>query len=680
MYYFDDAYQLATRKAKERFLNGEDISDSPVRAEIIRSWKRSLAFGVSTEKVARAVRVKREVKMLIEESRTLIEICRPYMKRLYSTVEGSGFYLMLCNRSGIILDLTGDAEIIQKARRMSNLVVGADRSERYAGTNAIGTCLAIGEPIQIWGDEHYVRKHTKYTCSGGPIQNGSGEIIGCLNITGLSTKTHTHSLGMILSAVDGISKEFSMRESYEKIKQIHARNSAILESVQSGFVLLDKEGVIIQANKKALHFLKEDREIVGQYFFRLYSPGNYGAEILLPGARPVLNEEIDFSRRNSGPPFRIIFSVLKTGEHSKWTTILKLDDPKSIHRIAMTFSGFSAHFTFHDMIGASKGMQEVITLARYAASGDSNVLILGESGTGKELIAHAIHNYSDRRSGPFVALNCGALPRGLIESELFGYEAGAFTGARKDVNPGKFELANGGTVFLDEIGNMPLNVQVMLLRILQTHEIARIGGRYARMLDIRIIAATNANLEELVGNKSFREDLYYRLNVIPIQLPPLRDRGEDIRLLTDHFLEKFNADRKVPLKISSNAMDHLMKYPWPGNVRELENALERAAYFAREGIIEAEKLPQNITAPATSPFSPPATEEGKPMTGSPDPIGASEQTVNIHELNLMAIHRVLSQTRGNVSKSALLLGMSRRTLYRKLDEYGIDAAAYRKTV
>jgi transcriptional regulator with PAS, ATPase and Fis domain len=282
-----------------------------------------------------------------------------------------------------------------------------------------------------------------------------------------------------------------------------------------------------------------------------------------------------------------------------------------------------------------------------------NVLITGESGTGKELMAQAIHNASNRSHMPFIAINCGALPRGLIVSELFGYDGGSFTGSKKEGNPGKFELADGGTIFLDEIGDMPLDVQVTLLRVIQEKEVIRIGGSKPKKTDVRIIAATNKNLEEEVLNKTFRRDLFYRLNVLAINMPSLRNRQEDLELLINNILERIISETNKPhLTIDGPAMNLLKSYDWPGNIRELENVLERAANNNENFIISYHDLPLNFP-------------QGD-IKESPDiPI--------IERKQMDLIMDTLRETHGNIKQTAEKLGIARNTIYRKMEKYNIPS-------
>ena len=309
---------------------------------------------------------------------------------------------------------------------------------------------------------------------------------------------------------------------------------------------------------------------------------------------------------------------------------------------------------FAEMVGESEPLQRVCTLVEMVADSDVTVLLTGESGTGKELVARAIHHKSRRAERPFVTLNCGALPETLFESELFGYEKGAFTGATTN-KMGRFELANGGTLLLDEVGELSLKSQVDFLRVLETKEFRRLGGTKIVKVDTRIVAATNRNLEEAVKEGDFREDLYYRLNVVPIHLPPLRDRGEDIPLLVDRFMEEFSAQhRREPKEISRGAMRLLRLYAWPGNIRQLRNLVERLVVTVKDPVVDAEQLPEEIQA---------SREDARTMVVT---LGST-----LKGIEREAIRRTLTEVTNHREKAAKLLGISLRALQYKIKEYGI---------
>ncbi|MGN0672291.1 MAG: sigma-54 interaction domain-containing protein, partial [Anaerovoracaceae bacterium] len=362
--------------------------------------------------------------------------------------------------------------------------------------------------------------------------------------------------------------------------------------------------------------------------------------------------------------------IPETSKGSEYSLVIlkEFDDVKKLSNI-MTNS--YSRYTFDSIIGESKALRQTIKLAEIAAKSVSTVLITGPSGTGKELFAQAIHSASDRSSGPFISVNCGALPAGLVESELFGYEKGAFTGAKNEGQIGKFELANHGTIFLDEIGEMPLAVQASVLRVIQTKMITRIGGTTTNSLDIRIIAATNKNLQEAIKNKEFREDLYYRLNVLRLEIPSLNKRTGDIRILTDYFLESYSSQlQRSNITLSEEAYSLLENYSFPGNIRELENIIERVVNVCESDsvvdkdtlmfFLDTENLPELQEEPVM--------EISRPA-GSP---------VMMKDLEKDLIIETLIATNGSVTKTAEITGIGRRTLYRKFKEYDIDQTEYKK--
>jgi Nif-specific regulatory protein len=317
-------------------------------------------------------------------------------------------------------------------------------------------------------------------------------------------------------------------------------------------------------------------------------------------------------------------------------------------------------FSVSNIVGRSKSMQNVYDHIAQVSKSDASVLILGESGTGKELVAHAIHFNSLRAANSFVKVNCGALPESVIESELFGHVKGAFTGAVAS-RKGRFELAHGGTIFLDEIGDLSPTTQVKLLRVLQEKEIERVGGTSTIRTDVRVVAATNRNLEELIEKGEFREDLYYRLNVFPIRVPPLRERKTDIPLLADFFIERYNeAGHKSVRRISTSAIDMLMSYHWPGNVRELENCMERAVLLSHDYVIHSRHLPPSLQTPEAS---------GTRL------IGTLDSTLANVERDL--IYDALKEARGNRAKAARMLGISERVMGLRVKKYGINWYRFR---
>jgi two-component system nitrogen regulation response regulator GlnG len=353
-------------------------------------------------------------------------------------------------------------------------------------------------------------------------------------------------------------------------------------------------------------------------------------------------------------------------------------------RAATTFKPQLTVEQYQDsIVGQSSAMQQVFKLVGRVSHSDAPVMITGESGSGKELVARAIHHYSQRSAKDFVAINCAAIPEQLLESELFGHEKGSFTGAIAQ-RVGRFEQSNGGTLFLDEIGDMPFPVQGKILRVLQEGEFSRVGGNETLHTDVRIIAATNHNLEQSVQDKKFREDLFYRLNVVRIQLPPLRQRVEDIRLLAEYFLQKVAVQKRLPrLRLSEDAVRVLESYPWPGNVRELENTLQRASVLATSDLLLPKDIPLGSSGPladvgtATAPGAGAASQTAAPLTVETAIevlLKAAQSNPNVELLPWLEREFTLyamKTTKGNQVKAAKLLGLTRATLRKRIDRFGI---------
>ncbi len=669
---YNPTYNDRLLEAWEKFINNQPFDHSFIRPEIYESWVRSRSYLVDPYNSKTALLSPDDLKKRIEDNKFLMEITRPYMEKLYSVVKGSGFYIMLIEKDGYILDLIGDEDMIERGSSYSKLVVGANRSEQYAGTNAIGTGLVLKKPFQMWGGEHYVKPHKDYSCSSAPIFDMEGELLGCLNITGIAKEVHLHTVGMVMSAVDGISNELRRKMAYMELELLSNQRNRIIETMASGLMLLNMDNQITQVNSKVLTILNlKNKQVIGKNLFdfiRFDESDNDRTALL---RNEVYNREINVYPADSPSPpmkFNMSLDFLYDNQGLKEGMVLRFNETKRINRLVNHISGYKPNYTFESIIGSSTATKNMISECNKAAGSSSNILILGESGTGKELVAQSIHNASRYSAGPFVAINCGALPKGLVESELFGYERGAFTGANKDGHPGKFELADGGTLFLDEIGEMPLDVQVTLLRVLETREVVRIGGKYPKSIDVRIIAATNKDLRAAVEDKTFRDDLYYRLNVLAIRIPPLRERDNDIKELTDYFIKEFGTSKGIDYSVDSRVYDILMRYTWPGNIRELENTIERAVNVTEDNLI----LPEHLPAHILQSFSVQDTE--KEATPERETVPS---TLNIESAEHSLVVSSLEKSRGNVKKAAELLGISRRTMYRKMEKYNIDYNEFR---
>lgn len=438
----------------------------------------------------------------------------------------------------------------------------------------------------------------------------------------------------------------------------------IVSNISDGVIIINRQGNIefCSPTMEKMLSLSQEEIIAG------YSSG----KLTISGSsiNKMLQEQIEFRDEEtiialgrkeirfliSGTPVKVLEGTVSKG-------IVVFRPLAEVHRLVNRISGAVARFKFEDILTRSEIMADTIQTAKMASRSMSNIMLEGESGTGKELFAQAIHNYSLCADGPFVAVNCGAIPRELIASELFGYVEGAFTGARKGGSPGKFELAEGGTLFLDEIGDMPIELQVTLLRVLQEKQLSRIGGSKVIPINVRIICATNRNLYNEVQNERFRQDLYYRLNVISLRIPPLRERKEDIPLLFTNFLSQMDRSWAANLSRIENAVwDLLGQYDWPGNVRELQNLAERMNYTQKNYQIRPEALPQQFLK-STEDIPTPAHFS---TDNSPTNI-----KVQLTDLESRHLESLLQKYNGNVAKVAQEMGISRRTVYRKIKKYQI---------
>ena len=648
---------------------GKPIPDKvrDIRPVILESWKRAKKQKVPPMEVKDEKLEPDALLRVRARKHELISVAHPYLQNLYSYVKGSNFIIALTDEKGNVIDLIGNDAMIQARAKKSGLTLGCNRSEKYAGTNGIGTCLVTGQPIQIWGCEHYIKPHHSYVCSAAPIKNEYGTIRGCVDLIGPMEAISPHTLGMVCAAVDGIQKEMMMRQAYEKISLINNQLNITVQSIASGIILFDNIGIITQYNNRAAEILKLPYDHLNHKNIANILDLKTSTVNALEVSKNLTNKEVSVTNvLGIKLNLSISASIIYNDSQEKIGTLLIFDELQRLHTMVSKMSGFSAKYTFESIIGNSPGINEVKALGLIAAQGDSNVLILGESGTGKELLAQSIHNASNRSSGPFIAINCGSLPKGLIESELFGYEGGAFTGANKEGNPGKFELAHGGTIFLDEIGDMPLEMQSSLLRVIQTKEIVRIGGKNPKQIDVRIMAATNVDLVESIKNKGFRSDLYYRLGVLIFSIPALRDRPGDVIHLANFFVNAYNRSMSKNIAGFTPEAEELIKaYDWPGNVREMENVIERAFNLTSNEYISVEDLTPEIRNKKKHRFAGVEDDWAQDKTEAP----------MMKEYDVIV--NALKRAEGNVGTAAALAGIPRRTFYRKIEKYKLDARSFR---
>lgn len=617
------------------------------------SHKRCEDYGVEKEmNYSSKILNKDDLDRVLKENKELIEVSIQYINMINLALNGEDFIITLTDNEGCILYVDGDAKILNEFKKV-NLVVGAYMDEKSVGTNAMGTAIKEDKPIQITAKEHYIEAFHILTCSAAPIHDCNGNIIGCLNLTGTYDKKHPHTLGLVVVGVKAIENEMDKNNINNILNESYNYMESVIGNVDKGVVIVDTAGRIKNINK------------LGEKIFNKHKDDLIEAEIthIVPEWYNIIEE---FESGNSSYTKKI-----KLKHSSKYKTILNFKPVKIKEKVIglviimkaekeVVYNSnlnTGAFYSFDDIIGDSAVIQNVITNCKIISNSPSTVLIEGESGTGKELLAQSIHNYSHRKNNKFVAINCGAIPASLIESELFGYEDGTFTGGRKGGKCGKFELANGGTLFLDEIGEMPLDMQVNLLRVLQEGRVTRLGGDVEIPLDIRVIAATNKNLKIEIAKGNFREDLYYRLCVIPIRVPPLRERKGDIEILANYFLriKAFKLNKSIP-NIDEDVSNTLLNYKWPGNIRELENYIENLV---------------NIDGKTSLNY----LVEPKPQVNTIKYIEKNHKEIDnfcsLEQMEKKMIEKAIVICQSNMSKAAKNLGISRNTLYAKIKKYNI---------
>lgn len=659
-------YQDYTLPNWKQFITGEKGRFS-TRSQIIESWTRCHQASVNPYgNTAHTKLDEDQMQVMLLEKQELIKVAKPFMMNLYQFVKGSGFVVALSDERGYIMEMFGDEDTL-KNPMTNNFFQGALWGEEE-GTNAIGTALILKEPLQVSGAEHYCQKHHCLTCSAAPIFDHYGEVIGILDMSGASYTSHLHTLGMVAAAAEAITAQLVIQHRNRELAQANKRLTNIFNAMSDGVLMVDQWGIITQLNPAAKEILniKED-ELVGMSLDKLFGSKNTVTRRMLNRMEPY--EDVEFMVDTKKSMFHCLASgePLLDDDGRVVGGVIILRPIKQIQNLVNRFSGYHATLQFHDIIGESAAIVESIRVASLAATTSSTILLQGESGTGKEIFAQAIHNKSEQRKGPFVAMNCGVIPRELIGSELFGYAEGAFTGAKKGGKPGKFEFASGGTIFLDEIGDMPLEQQIALLRVLQEKKITRIGSDKVIPVNTRIICATNKNLRQEVEKGAFRQDLYYRLNVITVNIPPLRDRVKDISLLFKYFLDKIGKEQSCKYEVEPAVIECLEQFAWPGNVRELQNVVERAVSFTQSGIITTMHLPLDVAASYS--FTGGRKTVSREDRGC---LGRAQRKKLIEDAECHQILFFLAKYGGNVSEVARELGVSRNTLYRKMRLYGIE--------
>lgn len=611
----------------DEFLETGVIPQRDLRPMIVNSWKRCLNLKVNPRGHILNNLSPEQLEFRVKSREEYQEVIWRFIYEMEELAERFHFVIAFADKEGFILITKGNRKL-QDELAMLNFRPGANWSERYVGTNAIGTSLASGQPSQIFHAEHYCKQLHNHTCTAVPVLDPfTRELIGVLDFVLPAENYQSHTFGMAIQTARCIELEIYRGEK-EKEELFRERSVELtLNELERGVIVVDSRNRVRRVNLKALNHLglesgallnKSLREL--SIFEKWQRPDHpfhlglsNGVELSL-SSKPLIHNE------------RQIGSLITVEQVKRATNAIQLERGKVLPC----------------PIGKSQAFIRCLRLAEQAAQFNSNVLITGPTGTGKEILARYIHDKSVRRDKPFIALNCGSIPKELLGSELFGYERGAFTGAQKSGLPSKFELANGGTLVLDEISEMPIESQVYLLRVIEEKALTRLGGKAQIPFDVRFIATSNKNLGNEVKNGRFRADLLYRIRVLHIELPSLKERKEDIPLLAEHFLEMLS--QTLPKKvsgISENALDTLMTYEWPGNIRELRNFMEQAVVHCTGEKIGWDEIPEEI------------------RSAMPIPAHLEEKARDRYLLFL----NVYRESNGNITKIAKKLNISRPTVY-----------------
>ena len=649
-------HDASIMSAWEHLIDGGEASAGELRCVVDDSWRRCLVGQVDPGAGAApppldegALRARREKNdRLLSASLPLIQQTREFLSQ-------TGTIMLLADPDGMILQQEGDMRIVEPAGEVG-LIPGCDWTELNCGTNAIGTALALQQPVQIHGAEHFCAGIKRWTCSATVIRDPlDGGVLGVIDVSGLAQTYSRHSLALTVSLAGRIESRLAKLAMERRLRLLDRCMSHFASVRSDGVLVLDAGGRLVKANPQAPAALA--RLGVRTALNSAFSVPGLDARAVGAGSGP-LPEWLRLTRFEA---------IRDNGEMLGFVVVI----PAAPHRLATGAAGVPAARpglapAFSRIVGSGAALRSAVEKAQHLAPSRVPVLLLGETGVGKELFAQGIHQASACADGPFVALNCGGLSRDLLASELFGYAEGAFTGARKSGAPGKIEAANRGTLFLDEIGEMPLDIQPHLLRVLEEGEIYRLGENTPRKVSFRLVAATHRNLRDDVSAGKFRMDLFYRIAVTNIAIPPLRERKDDIPALVTHWLGQLCERYGLPVaSFDDDAYRCLLAYDWPGNIRELRNALEGSLLMAEGGVITMDKLPLEISAVGM----PGATGLPKGLASS-----APETVYSLEMAESESIRKALAYSGGNLTRTASRLGIAKSTLYQKIRKYGLSAA------
>jgi sigma-54 dependent transcriptional regulator, acetoin dehydrogenase operon transcriptional activator AcoR len=640
--------------AWERFLQSGEVAPNTVRPLIEESWGRCRSAGINPALTqASTLLTDEELMAMRARYRDLLEASVPIMAQAREILSESGTIMILTDPRGVILQTEGDPATVDAARHI-RLQTGADWHERACGTNAIGTALAVGGPVQVHAAEHFCAGIKPWTCSATVVRDPSdGEVLAVLDVSGLRGAFDRHALALAMTAAGRIEERLAGRELAWRQRLLEAGLGRLTRMTLSGVLVFDRQGRLVQTDARAgdrlldMGFpldLKPDLRIDA---FSLEDSPQAGEAKLPQWLRPEWVEPV-------------IEAGIGLG-----TLVVLPESPRrgsgqrTPHSTATARASGGELGSLGHIIGHSAPFRQALEKAMVLAERDVPVLLQGETGVGKEVFARAIHAGGPRQHGPFVALNCGGLPRDLVASELFGYVEGAFSGARRTGRIGRIEAAHGGTLFLDEIGEMPLDLQPSLLRVLEDGEVYPLGENRPRKVAFRLVAASNRDVRAEVAAGRFRMDLFYRVSVTSLVIPALRERQEDIPALVEHFSR--DVARRHGMSVPQFQPDVLRafaNYAWPGNVRELRNVVEGLVLMTADETITVADLPVELAA---------LTVAGAPTHGAP----ASTTVTSLDAVERDAITAAILTYHGNLTQVAHALHMAKSTLYLKIQKYGL---------
>lgn len=661
---------------------------SGVSADVIdQSHRRSAAYGLSENDfpdLSRALRS--DLSHALDENQFLFQHAVPVMETLYDQIANTHSMVLLASSCGMVLHSLGDNDFLEKASRVA-LMPGADWSEQSKGTNAVGTALLEQEALTVHGSQHYLNANKFLTCSCAPIFDPYGQVIGALDVTGDHHSYHQHTLALVRMSAQMIENHM-FADIFQKAIRIHFHTRPeFLGTLVEGIAVFSHEGRFISANRSAQFQIGLPFSALKAHTFSsLFGIPMSSLFELFSGTMPtpkqlVLHNGVTvWCRANFKSPAPWSAGRTETGTSAAVpatapaTNVVAPNDDGTFPRVAAPRKPQLSTLQYLDT--GDPQVASVIHKLRMVSGKDIPIMILGETGTGKDLLAKAIHGDSPRAGQPFVAVNCASIPETLIESELFGYEEGAFTGARKKGAVGKILQAHGGTLFLDEIGDMPKHLQARLLRVLQERKVSPLGAGKEVDVDVAVVCATHKNLKDMIARGDFREDLYYRLNGLVVRLPALRERS-DFELVVRKILRSL-CENGQNIALSPEVLDLFKRYHWPGNFRQLHNLLRTAVVMVGcSGSIEVSHLPDDfleelqLAPPSHVMPMPPAQALPPLVTLQTTPAEMREASQggkqSLQEVTLSAMAQMLRLHKGNVSAAAKALGVSRNTIYRKKD-------------